>query len=212
MSACRCDLQCTADVFLPLYIREIRKSRLTQLRHRRSSRRNLFFASQVFQQLLQIVNRNHGNILCESRFRCVFFRHEECSDSCPLCSHCHRQCTRDRAQLACQGELSEKSAVLRDLFQILRGREDADQQRQVINRTGLFLVGRCKIHRHAADRKLKAVVFDRGPYTLSGFFDSGVRESDDIEGRQSGRDIHFHADFITADSADAETPDPGKHL
>ena len=178
-----------------------------------SARRTFsFFASQVFQQLLQIVNRNHGNILCESRFRCVFFRYKERSDSCPLCSHCHRQCTRDRAQLACQGELSEKGAVLRDPFQVLRGCEDTDQQRQVVDRTGLFLVCRCKVHRHAADRKLKSVVFDCSPYTLSGFFDRGIRESDDIKGRQTGRDIHLHADFITADSADTETPDPGKHL
>ena len=200
VSSCRCDLQRPSDILLPFHIREVRQSRLIRLGHGRVSGQNLFFAPKMLQKLLQITDRDHGNILREGRFRRVLFRDEKGSDPRPFGSHRHRQGPGNRAQFSLQREFPDKGAVLRDPLQILRGRENADQQRQVIDRTGLFLVRRGKVHRHTADRKLKTVVFDRSSHTLSGFLDSGVRKSDDIEGRSKTYDAIIRGKNI---------PDPG---
>ena len=90
----------------------------------------------------------------------------------------------------------------------LRG-EDADEDRQVVERAGLLAVGRREIDGQAARREAEAVVLDRRADALARLLDGRVGQSDDLKAGQAAGDLDLDGDLKAAHAADAEAADSG---
>lgn len=109
----------------------------------------------------------------------------------------------DGAQLAFEAQLAEEGRRLARQTDKLLRRKNAEQDRQVIERAGLFRPGRGKVQRDAADRKAEAAVFDGSAHTLARLAHGGIRQADELKARQAAGDAALDHDGISADAGQA---------
>lgn len=107
------------------------------------------------------------------------------------------------AQLALKAQLAEEGGRLTRQTDKLLRRKNAEQDRQVIERAGLFRPGRGKVQRDAADRKAEAAVFDGSAHTLARLAHGGIRQADELKARQAAGDAALDHDGIAADAGQA---------
>ena len=123
----------------------------------------------------------------------------------------HRQHAAHRPQLAFQTQLAEEGALRLRQTDQLAGRENAEQDRQIVERTGLFRARGREVQRDPADREAEPAVFHRRAHALPRLLDGGVRQADDLKSRQPVRDITFHRDLIAPDPIQSHRPYPAEH-
>ena len=164
------------------------------------------------QQLKQIPDRIDSYFIREGSLQGILFRKVQLFDPIALCGDGHRQGARYRTELSCKGELSDKSRLFRSLFEFPGGRQNTNQQWQIIYCPCFLFISRRKVHRHTTDRELKSIVFDRCANAFPGLLHCGIGQADNIESREPGGDIDLNTDFIASHAADSEAADSGKHI
>ena len=87
----------------------------------------------------------------------------------------------------------------------------AERDRQVVMAAFLGQVGGREIDRDAARRQRQPGGDHGGAHALLGFRDGFVRQTDDIEGRQAGRDLHLHVDGAGIDALERHGGDSLNH-
>ena len=201
VSACRRNLKRPLDVLLPLDIAEIRQLRVVPLRSPRLLRRNGRRAGQVRRERRNAFHTVDREPFGKRRLRRVFLRDIERLDSELLCRQRHRKNARNRTQLSFQTQFTQKRAgLLRKLYKPRR-LQNAEQDRKIVKRSGLFGARRGEIERNPADRKFVAAVLDGGAHTLSCLLDRSVRQPHHVKTGQSVCDIAFHGDFVSVQPA-----------
>ena len=209
-AGCR-NLQCALRVLLPLHIRKVRQKLPFRLRLPARGRFHRLLAREMRRQLphrLHAVDRQSvGQCgLCRVFRRDVQLLHAEFPRR-----QRHRQHAAHRPQLAFQTQLTEERALRLRQADQLAGRENAEQDRQIVERTGLFRARGREVQRDPADREAEPAVFHRRAHALPCLFDGGVRQADDLKARQPVRNITFHRDLIAPDSIQPHRPHPAEH-
>ena len=91
-------------------------------------------------------------------------------------------------------------------LQLLRRRQDAQQNGQVIHRAFLALARRGQVHGDAADGEFGPAGLDGGPDPLPGFPHRRVRQAHHVEGGQSPGQKALHRHLIAADAVESQGP------
>ena len=198
------DLQRTLHVLLSHDLGEVRHGQrlaggLPPLR-----RRDERLAPEMRQQLGDIFHRIHGDTVGQRGLGGVPGRDIELADAAPGGAQGHGQHPRHRAQGAGEAQLPQKGGVLRQGRQLLRGRQQPQQDGQIVDRPLLPLVRRSQIHRNAADGEPGAAGLDRRPDPLTGFPHGGIRQAHHVEGREPSRQEALHRHLISADARQAQ--------
>ena len=174
-----------------------------RIKRRRSGGFYIDFAAHKAQQLVNIFHGVHAYPVRECGLGGIIRRNEQLLHAAARRGYCHRQCAVHRAQFPAQGQLADERAVVSRLVYIAVGGKDADEHRQIVQRTGLFLIRRSEIHGHAADRKTVAVILYRGADALSRLSDRRVGQADNVKRGQAVGDIHLQQHLIAADALQA---------
>ena len=199
MPACRRDLQRTLDVFLPLYIPEIRQRQLRLLRLPRHGRRKRRFARQMRHKLAHGLHAVDGKAVRQRCLGGVRLRDIELRDAKLPRRQRHRQHAAHRPKLALKAQLPQKRALRLRQSDRAACRQDSQQDGQVIERAALFRPRRSQIQRDAADREFEAAVFDRRPDALTRLLDRRVGKPDHVKRRKSVCDKALDRDLIALD-------------
>ena len=197
------DLKRALDIFLPLDLREVGHMLHERVKPRRGGGFYINFAAHKAQKLVDIFHGVHAYPVRERGFGRIICWNEQLLHAAARRGYCHRQCAVHRAQFPAQGQLADERAVVSRLVDIAVGGKDADEHRQVIQRTGLFLVRRSEIHGHAADRKTVAVILYRGADALARLSDRRIGQADNVKRGQAVGDIHLQQHLISADALQA---------
>ena len=203
MSARSRDLERALDVLLSLDVGKIRHRcpRRVELGALRALYKLL--PGQMRRQLGDSLHRVHRKPVGKRRLARVLRRDEEMLHPRALRRQRHRQRARDRAHLPRQRQLTDERALLPRRFDVAGGGEYAHEHRQVVHRSGLFLVRRGEVDCHAADREGKAAVFYRGAHTLARLLHRRIGQTHDVERRQPAGDINLHRHLVPADAGHA---------
>ena len=206
--AARCrNLKGTLDVFLPLHVGKIQQ-RIRRRREGRSGRRGKrLFAAQMPDKLRDRAHPIDLQPFGKGSLAGVLRRDKEAAQPLALGGQGHGQRALHGAQLPGEAELPDESGVILRLMDVPGGSKDAHQDRQVIDRAGLFLVRRGEVYDETGHREAKAAVFHRGVDPLPGFLDRRVRQAHNVEMGQAVGDIDLHRHPIAADAADPEALD-----
>ena len=112
----------------------------------------------------------------------------------------HGQHAGDAPQRPSEGQLPEKRRLRRRRRQLPGGCQDPHEDRQVVDRAGLFLPGRGQVHGDPADRELGPAVFHRRPDPLPGLPHGGVRQAHNVKGGQAAGEKALGTDRIPRDA------------
>lgn len=207
----RGDLEGALDALLTLDVGKIGQRQIRRRERRRRGGAKLLFAAQMGDQLAHALDAIDLHALGKGGLGGVFGREKELFHAAALRRDGHGQRAGDAPQRAVERKLAEKGAVRGNAGQLTLRREDADEDRQIIERAGLFPVGRGEIDRQTARREAKAVVLDRRADALARLLDGGVGQSDDLKAGQTAGDIDLDGDLKAAHAADGKASDTGKH-
>ena len=199
------------DALLSLDVGKIRQRQILSREDRRFGRGELFLAPQMGDQLPDALHAEYFDPLGKGGLGGVFGREKELFHAAALRCDGHGQRAGDAPQRSVQGKLAEKGTVVLRLLDLALGGQNADEDRQIVERTGLFPVGRGEIDRQTAGRKTKAGVLDRRADALARLLDGGVGQSDDLKARQTAGDIYLNGDLKAAHAADGKASNTGKH-
>jgi hypothetical protein len=98
---------------------------------------------------------------------------------------------------------------------VLRHRADGGHQperdRQIVMAAFLLQVGGREIDRDPARRQRQARRDECGAHALFGFGHGFIGQPDDIEGRESGGDLHLHVHGAGLDALERHSSDPLDH-
>ena len=83
-------------------------------------------------------------------------------------------------------------------------REDAEQQRKVVDRAFFLQVRGREVDRDAADGELRSAVFDRRADALARLLHRRVAEADHVERGKPAREEALHRDLITGNALQTE--------
>ena len=166
-----------------------------RIKRRRSGRFYIDFAAHKTQQLVNIFHGVHAYPVRECGLGGIICRNEQLLHAAARRGDGHRQCAVHRAQFPAHGQLADERAVVSRLVYIAVGGKDADEHRQIVQRTGLFLIRRSEIHGHAADRKTVAVILYRGADALSRLSDRRVGQADNVKRGQAVGDLALRFDL-----------------
>ena len=189
MRAGSCDLQRPFDRLLPHNIRKIQTFRPLCLKLIRRFSRNRFFSKKMFRQLIDIPHGNDRKAAAHAGFRSVIFRNIQRFDAGISGRKRHRQDTGGRTQFSLQAQFANKAGVLWRLRQLFGCAQNADQDRQVINRSLFPQLAGSQIHRDPALRELEAAVLDGCSNTVASLFYRSIRQSHHIELGQASAQI-----------------------
>lgn len=139
------------------------------------------FAAQMGGQLPHLLHGDDGQATRQRGLARIFPRDIQRTDSGLPGGDGHGQHAVDGAQLAFEAQLAEEGRRLARQTDKLLRRKNAEQDRQVIERAGLFRPGRGKVQRDAADRKAEAAVFDGSAHTLARLAHGGIRQADELQ-------------------------------
>ena len=117
----------------------------------------------------------------------------------------HGQHAGHRPQGAVQRQLAQKGGVGGDFLDLAAGRQQGQQQRQVVDRAGLAHIRRGQIDRDAPVRELEAQVFDGGAHAVCTFPHGGIRQTYNGKCGQPAGDVRFHSHGKAAQAPQAET-------
>ena len=168
-------------------------------------------AGQVIHEALHICHAIDGQALGKGRLQGVFQRHIQLLHPAFPGRQGHGQHTPYPADLALQAQLSQECAGVFGQAHTAIGSQNAQQNGQVVEGSGLFGSGRGQIQGNPADRKFEAAVLDGGPHPFPGFLHRSVRQTHHVKARQTVGDIAFHADLIALDAPEAQRADPAQH-
>ena len=201
--ACGRDLQRALDMLLSHDIAEVRQALLRFLGLPGRLRLDGKFAAQMGGQLPHLLHGDDGQAARQRGLARIFRRDIQRTDAGLPGGDGHGQHAVDGAQLAFEAQLAEEGRRLTRQTDKLLRRKNAEQDRQVIERAGLFRPGRGKVQRDAADRKAEAAVFDGGAHTLARLAHGGIRQADELKARQAAGDAALDHDGIAADAGQA---------
>ena len=192
------NLHCTLDILLTLDIGKVGILHIAfvylPLRHGL----NRVLATKMCDKLRHIFDRIYRHTLGVRCLLGIIRRHEQVLYPLPRRGKRHGQGAVNRPQLTVERKLAEEGAVgLWLLYRARRGK-NTEHYRQVVNRTCFFRVRRCEIDRHPADREFESVAFYRGSNPLTGLLDGSIRQSDNIEIKQSVGNKALDSDGIAA--------------
>ena len=112
-----------------------------------------------------------------------------------------RQHACDRRKRAVEAELAQhREAIDGVVRNRTDGRHQAERDRQIIVAAFLRQIGRRHVDGDAARRQRKARGDQCGAHPLARFRHRLVGQADDIERRQSGRDLYLHVDGTRLDA------------
>ena len=128
-----------------------------------------------------------------------------------MCLERHRQRAADRAQVAGERKLSGELVSGQWPRGKLAGRhEDAQRDRQ-IEAPGFFRqVGRRQVDRDFPARKFELGVLQCGPHALPAFLDFGIRQTDQVEGGQTRREMDLDRDRRRIETGKGPAVEDGK--
>ena len=193
VAAARRNLQRALRLRLPLHIGKIRQRGLC-LRVGAVGLGGFYrlMPAQVLEQSENVRHRVDGQSLDDRALPRVFRRDKHVLKAEAAGLDRHRQHAAHGAQRAGKRELADKDAAVGAGAELTGHFQQGDQQRQVVNRPLLAPVGGGEVHRDAADRKVEAAVLQRGPHAVARFLDGGVRQTDEVKGREPGGDVGLH--------------------
>ncbi len=200
-------LEGALDALLPLDVGVIRQRELRRADHGRGGGLEPALALQMSDELAHVLQRDDLHALGKGRLGSVLGREIEAFDAAALGGDGHRQRAGDAAQRPVKRELAQEGAAAVDAGQLALRGEDADEDRQIVERAGFFPICRREIDRQTARREAEAVVFDRRAHALAGLLDGRVGQPDDLKAGQAAGDIDLHGDLEAAYAADAEAAD-----
>ena len=141
----------------------------------------------------------------------VLYRDVQRPDAQPGGAQRHGQHAGNGAQGAGETQLTQKGGVLRQRLQLLRCRQDAQQDGQVVQRALLADPGGGQIHGDAADGEFGAAVLHGGADTLPRFLDGGIRQAHHVKGGQSAGEEALHRHLVAADAGEAQRTHSDHH-
>ena len=206
------DFKCPLGIFLPLDVLEVEQR--VRLRLRLPDRRGLHrrFAGQMAHELRHILHTVDGQALGKRRLARVGRGDIDRLVTERPGREGHRQNARHRPQPALQTELAQKRALFLRQPHLLRRAEDAEQDRQVVERAGFFRPRRGKVHDDAADREAEAAVFDGGADALARLLDRRIRQTDQLKGRQTRADVAFRLHLVSGNAGQTQRMYLTEHL
>ena len=212
MPACGRDFKCPFGIFLAFDVFEVEKG--VRLRLRLPDGRGLHrrFAGQMAHELRHILHAVDGQALGERRLARVGRGDVDRLVTKRPGREGHRQHARHRPQPALQAELAQKRALFLRQPHLLRRAEDAEQDRQVVERTGFLRPRRGEIHDDAADREAEAAVFHGGADALARLLDRRVRQTDQLKGRQARADVAFRLHLVSGNAGQTQRMYLTEHL
>jgi hypothetical protein len=117
-----------------------------------------------------------------------------------------------RPHTAVKRQLADHKAAGEGLGrQLLRRRENAERDRQIVRGADFAQIGGRQIDRHAARRHLVAGVPDRRADPLTGLPHRGVGQADDGAQGQAGPDVHLDIDRHRLDADNRGAVDTREH-
>ena len=160
------NLQSTLHRLLALYLGEVGTGLWGSLTQPRGRRGDGDLAGKVAYQIHHVVHRVDCRAAGQGGLGGVGAGDKEGADALRFGVQSHGQHPSSRTQLAGQGQLPHKSAVLDLDFQLSGCRQQAYQNGQVIEGAHLFHMGGRQIDGDTADREGETAVFDGGAYPL----------------------------------------------
>ena len=125
-------------------------------------------------------------------------------DTGPLSSQSHGEHTGHGPELPRQRELSDKGRVRGRGAELSPGRQDTDQNGEIVPRAPFFSVGGSQIYCNAGDWKGEAAVFHCGPNPIPRLLDRRIRQSHNIKVGQASRQVALGGDLIPSNPADPQ--------
>ena len=169
-------------------------------------------APEMAHQLSHVPDAVDGEPLGQRGLGGVGLRHVQLPDAGPGGAQGHGQHARHGPQSAGEAQLAQEGGALRQLLQLLRCAEDAQQDGQVVESALLAEPGRGQVDGDAADGEFGAAVLDGGPDPLPGLPRGGVGQTHHVEGGQSAGEKALHADLVAADAAQAQRTHRHHHV
>ena len=205
------DLQRPLHVLLPHDVGKVRQGTALPSRLPAGLRGHGFLSAEMCQQLRHVLHGVDLHAVGQGRLRRVVGGHEQLADAQPGGGQRHGQHARHRAQRAAETQLAQKGRVLRQRAYLLRRRQNAQQDGQVVHRALLAHTRRSQIHGDAADGELLPAVLHRRPDALAGFLHRRVRQTHHVEGRQSAGDNALHRHLVARDARQTQRPHRDHH-
>ena len=214
MSAGRGDFQRAPGGGLAADLRHVRAMKvffgLRQAKRRRGVRRDLHFAAQKTNHLLQALHGNDGDSLDDGGLVGVGLGHQQAAHPFALGAQRQRQRAAYRAQLAVEPQLADQGVVP----QLIAGDRAAcgqhpHRQRQVEGHPFLADIGRRHVGGDPPAGEPEAGVADRRPHPLAAFLDRPLGQADDLKNRWklfvlADRDIDLKGHLVSINAINAE--------
>ena len=198
------DLQRALDVFLPHHVGKVGAGLLRCRRRPARGRGDGLLPAQVGNQGVHVADGINRQPVGQRGLRGVFRRNEQVLHTAAHRGHGHGQHAAHAAQLSGERQLAQKGGVRRQLRKLLGTAEDAEKDRQVVDRALLALARGGQIDRDAGDRELCAAVFHCRAHPLPRFLHGGVAKTDDVKRGKSSREETLHRHLVSADALKAQ--------
>ena len=159
-------------------------------------------ALQVGQQLRQRIHGIHAHSVHQGRFGRVNGRHVDRGDALVPRHRNHRQDAGGVPQPAVQRQLAEEYRRLRGGWGLSGAEQYSHRDGEIVGRPGFLQVCRRQVHRDAPHGELATAVAQRRPHPLLGLLYRRVRQADDVERRQSRRNVRLRLNDLSVQSND----------
>ena len=143
----------------------------------------MLLTTEVGHQRLHICHTVDGEAICQRGLGGVGSGDIQFFDSVAGGEHGHRQHAHHRPQFTGEAQFPQKCRVFRQVAQLLRRRQQAQKDGQVVHRALLADTGRGEVYGDMTDRELSPAVFDGGADTLAGLLHRRVGQTHHIKGR-----------------------------
>ena len=204
-------LQGAFGLLLSLDVGEVRQRK--RLAVRRPGRRGGegIRAGEVRRQGLDVRDAIDREPLGEGGLPGVFSGDENRFKPCFPGSQRHGQYAGHGAHLAFQAQLAEKGAADFGKTQGARGRENAQEDGQIIECAGFS--GACggEVEGDMAHREAKAAHLDGGAHPFPGLLHRGVGQTNHIEAGKPGGDVTLHRNLIAVDALEPQGAHTAEH-
>ena len=200
--------------FAPLLSFHVSIVQVGPLRRGRCPHRGRFhplFPPQMGRQLPDVLHRVHRQTVGQGGFSGIGGGQIQRLDARVPGRHGHGQYALHRPQAPLQAQLPQKRRRLPWQFDAVRGRQNAQQNGQIIDGAGLFGARRGQIQRNAADGKAETAVFHRGPDPVPCLLDGGIGQAHHIKSRQAVGNIAFHLDLVAVETRQTQGADAAQH-
>ena len=199
----RCDLERSLCRRLSTHVGEVERRAVCRRDPACGERRERRAAREVRAHGEQIRRRKHDEVANEGGFlRARRGQHEGAAITAR--TERHRQRASNASQSAGQRELAGELDVRERRRRQLRGRrEDAERDRQIKASRFLAQVRRREIDRDLSRRKLELRIRERGTHAVARLLHLGVRQADEVEGRQAVGQMDLDRDERSVDSGEA---------